>query len=409
MSRNVQSAAHIAGTATTASVLSSAATPVRPSSGLRSLLVLGASCLLSACLQEQAPAPASTSAPASDALVALGEALFQDGSLSANADHSGPGGQSCASCHSPASFDSEPDQSRPVSQGAVAGRFGSRNAPSLRYAAYVPALQATDDEGETLWLGGLFLDGRVDSLEQQAQQPFLQANEMNNASVAEVIDRLRASPNAVAFLEVFGSDALDPGKEAQAFDQLAAAIAAFERTPAFSPFRSRFDDYLAGRGRLTPEELEGMSLFVRPDKGNCAACHVMTRGPRGEAPLFTDFTYDNLGVPRNPDSAFFAADFVDEGLAATLAARGIDGSALRGKFRVPSLRNVEKTAPYMHNGVFSDLREVVEFYNTRDSQPQRWGATEVPATVNRDELGNLRLNDREVDAIVAFMKTLTDQ
>lgn len=373
------------------------------------LLLLPALCLtLAGCLQDQ-PAPAGAAsgglpAPAPAAVVSLGEQLFNDATLSST------GTQACASCHAAAAGFSDPDNMLPVSEGAVAGLFGQRNTPTAAYAAFVPPLGATLEDGERLWAGGLFHDGRADTLEQQAQKPFLNAVEMNNASPADVIARLRSSPVAVAFLAVYGAEALDPGQEDLAFERVAAAIAAFERTPAFAPFNSRFDDYIAGRGTLTPQELEGMAVFARPDKGNCAACHSMARGARGEPPLFTDFTYDNLGVPRNPDATYFAADFVDEGLAATLAARGEPGSeALRGKFRVPTLRNVARTAPYMHNGVFGSLREVIEFYNTRDTAPGRWGATEVPATVNHDELGNLGLTDRDIDALVAFLNTLSDR
>lgn len=381
-----------------------------PESPLSSrLLLLPALCLLLAgCLQDQ-PASAGADngglpAPAPAAVAALGEQLFNDATLSSS------GTQACASCHDAATGFSDPDNALPVSAGAVAGLFGTRNTPTASYAAFVPPLGATLEDGEVLWLGGLFHDGRVDTLEQQAQKPFLNPVEMNNASPAAVVARLRTSPVAASFVAVYGADALDPGQEALAFERIAAAIAAFERTPAFAPFNSRFDDYLAGRGTLSPQELEGMAVFVRADKGNCAACHSIARGPNGEPPLFTDFTYDNLGVPRHPDTAFFAADFVDDGLAATLVARGEPGAeALRGKFRVPTLRNVARTAPYMHNGVFGSLREVVEFYNTRDTAPGRWGATEVPATVNHDELGSLGLSDRDIDALVAFLNTLSDR
>lgn len=182
--------------------------------------------------------------------------------------------------------------------------------------------------------------------------------------------------------------------------------AAFERTPLFHPFNSRFDRYQRGEASLNALELEGLGLFARTDKGNCAARHVMTVGANGEPPQFTDFTYDNMGTPSNP-----AIGLPDtEGLAATAKTGG--NPALRGKFRVPSLRNVTLTAPYMHNGRFNDLRTVLEFYNTRDSDPERWaamGATEVPATVNREELGRLNLSPHELDAIEAFLHTLTDE
>jgi cytochrome c peroxidase len=256
-----------------------------------------------------------------------------------------------------------------------------------------------------LWVGGLFLDGRADSLEEQAANPFFEANEMNLSDSADLLVRLRASPNAAMFRTVFGSGALEDGKADQVLTQVAQAIAAFERTPLFSPFSSKFDAYRQGSVSLSIVELEGLSLFVRTDKGNCAACHVLAAGPGGEPPLLTDFTYDNIGVPRN--TAITMPDV--EGLAATAKTGG--DTSLRGKFRVPSLRNVAVTAPYMHNGVFGDLHTVLEFYNTRDTDPARWaaiGEIEVPETVNHAELGNLKLTAHELESLEAFLRTLTD-
>lgn len=365
----------------------------------KALLVL-LPALLAGCLDETRPSPSASLPTASIQLVRLGQTLFEDTLLSAN------GNQSCASCHGSSPAFTDPDNGIPVSEGSVAGFFGTRNTPTIAYARFIPALHQEFAEGEMLWMGGLFLDGREDSLEDQAKRPFFNPVEMNNADVASLINRLRASPSAAEFLSVFGADALDPGQDEQALDRMAQAIAAFERTPALSPFNSRFDQYLRGEATLTTQELEGMALFVRADKGNCAACHVMTRSESGEPPVFTDFSYDNLGVPRNTDARFYTPTFADPGLAANVR---VNNPLLNGKFRVPTLRNIEKTAPYMHNGVFTDLRTIVEFYSTRDSDPQRWGETEYPDTINRSELGNLKLSDHEIDAIVAFMKTLTDQ
>lgn len=171
-----------------------------------------------------------------------------------------------------------------------------------------------------------------------------------------------------------------------------------------------------------------MTLFTDPKKGNCAACHPIAPLANGTPPLFTDFTYDNLGVPRNPDNPFYAQgvgfnpdgwNFVDLGLGGAL---GI--AAQNGRFKVPTLRNIAVTAPYMHNGYFTDLRSVVEFYNNRDLRPRCvdatwtddadaqnqhcWPAPEVAETVNHEELGHLGLSDQEIDDIVAFLQTLTD-
>lgn len=352
--------------------------------------------MLTGCLSEQNSSSTSTApeTPVAPQMVALGEALFNDSQLSSNQN------QSCATCHDKNVAFSDPDKTIPVSKGSVLGKFGTRNTPSIAYNALTPTLAFNAAEG--LWMGGLFLDGRVNTLEEQAQKPFLNAVEMNNADVNEVITRLRSSPTSNLFRDVFGSNALDVGQETQAFDNMAKAIAAFERTPQFSPFSSKFDFYLQGKAKFTTQEMEGMSLFIRADKGNCAACHVMASSS-SQPSLFTDFSYDNIGVPRHPDRQFFAADFVDEALMTT-----VNDPALRGKFKVASLRNVAKTAPYMHNGIFPSLRQVVEFYNTRDTDPQRWGEAEVPETVNHDELGNLKLSDREIEAIVSFLNTLSD-
>lgn len=162
---------------------------------------------------------------------------------------------------------------------------------------------------------------------------------------------------------------------------------------------------------MTEREELGLKLFEDEDKGNCAACHPSRVNEAGKPPLFTDFTYDNLGVAKNTQSPFLSqskafnpdrADYVDMGLFKTTK-REVD----KGKFKVSTLRNIELTPPYMHNGIFTTLREVVDFYNTRDTRTD-WGKPEVAENVNHEELGNLGLSNTEVDALVAFMKTLTD-
>jgi len=129
-----------------------------------------------------------------------------------------------------------------------------------------------------------------------------------------------------------------------------------------------------------------------------------------QPPLFTDFTYDNLGVPRNPELPFYTLEkelnpdghsWVDRGLGQTL-----DDPSQDGKFRVPTLRNVALTSPYMHNGYFKTLFQVVSFYNSRDVG--HWSAPEIEKNVNREEMGNLGLSNKEMEDIVAFMETLTD-
>jgi cytochrome c peroxidase len=188
----------------------------------------------------------------------------------------------------------------------------------------------------------------------------------------------------------------------QAFQFIADATAIFENTSIFNRFSSKYDYFLAGRVKLSPQELKGLQLYNDVNKGNCAACHPSTT-INNSPPLFTDFTYDNLGVPKNPNIlAKKGQDFVDSGLGAV-----INDVNEKGKFKVPTLRNIDKTAPYFHNGVFKTLREVVNFYNTRDTD-SKWGEPEVAENVNSGELGNLKLTDKEVDNIVAFLKTLSD-
>jgi cytochrome c peroxidase len=291
------------------------------------------------------------------------------------------------------------------------------------YAAFSPKFHF--DKAEELYVGGQFLDGRAATLAEQAKQPFLNPLEMANPDAAAVVEKVRQADYAPLFLRVYGKAALDDTQKA--YNRIADAIAAFERTPVFAPFTSKYDYYLAGKARLTPQERRGRQLFEDEDKGNCAACHPSRPAEDGTPPLFTDFTYDNLGGPRSPDNPFYdlpselnkaGERFVDLGLGGALK-----NPAENGKFKVPTLRNIAKTGPYTHNGYFRTLRGVVDFYNTRDVKPRCedsmtpeaealrlgcWPAPEVAANVNRDELGALGLTDREVDDIVAFLLTLTD-
>ena len=213
------------------------------------------------------------------------------------------------------------------------------------------------------------------------------------------------------------------------YDRIALAIAAYEDSSEVNQFSSKFDDYLAEMAELTEQEAWGLELFN--GKALCSACHPSEVGPLGEPPLFTDFTFDNLGVPRNPENPFYdmdeeyfddgtpinpdGEDWIDPGLGGFLMMRPeyADMAAENwGKHKVPTLRNVAKgpgdgfPKAYMHNGVFKSLEEVVHFYNTRDVED--WPPPEVSENVNTDELGDLGLTAEEEAAIVAFMKTLSD-
>ncbi len=331
----------------------------------------------------------------------LGKLLFFDRNLST------PPGQACSDCHSPATGFGNPNQQLPVSRGAHPDRFGNRNDLTAAYAAFIPPLRFDAEEG--LWTGGLFWDGRAATLAEQAKGPPLNPLEMANPDVQTVAMVLRAAEYRDLFLAVCGAGALDDPD--RAFDHMAEAIAAYEKTSELNPFGSKYDGYLAGEAELTQQELRGLALFEDEAKGNCAACHPSRPGPDGSPPLFTDQTYDNLGTPKNPENPFYflPPEFNPDGTAYVDLGLGelVDDPKQNGKFRVPTLRNVALTPPYMHNGVFKTLYQVVAFYNTRDIAP--WPPPEAPDNVNHDELGNLGLTPDEMEDIVAFLRTLSDR
>ncbi len=366
----------------------------------------------------------------------IGKRLFEDANLSE------PAGVSCASCHAASQAFQGNNGSRipAVAKGSQDGKFGTRNVPTAAYAMMSPSFHFSkekNEDGEIEWkaLGGQFLDGRASNLRQQAEGPFLNAKEMNNASKKVVVDKVRLASYAPLLKNAYGRHVFDnPDK---AMFVITSAIAAFEKTHAFAPFSSKFDRVLKGKDTFTPEEAKGFELFKDPQKGNCIACHVgdqKSTNPRDW--LFTDYSYDNLGLPRNPDIPENAnADSFDLGLCnqdgiAKKAPKGLDIDALCGAFKVPTLRDIALTPPYGHNGVFKTLRDIVKFYATRDTSPEEWYPKNADGTVNKfNDLPSRyaanvntkevpldrkageqpRLNDQEVDAIVAFLNTLTDE
>jgi cytochrome c peroxidase len=392
---------------------------MRVKSSVPDLVVLAAA-TLAACGDSAPPAVAgAAAAPGLSPVAALGAQLFRDESLSSS------GRLSCLSCHEPQFAHAAPPADLVSRGGPGMDIPGNRNSPSIRYASFTPPF-GYDEEGTAF--GGLFRDGRAATLVEQAKLPFLDAREMANETRAEVISRLSRSPNAARFREVYGPDALEDADAA--FARLAAAIAQFEvEDPDFHRFDSKYDAYLVGRASLTPAELRGLALFEDPDKGNCAACHPSRPGKDGSPPLFTDFTYDNVGLPRNARIAANADPaFFDLGLCGP-ERRDLAGRAeLCGAFKVPTLRNVARTAPYFHNGAFATLREAVDFYARRDTEPGLWYPqsaagprkfddlpAEYAGAVNAAEVPYDRkageqpaLAPAEVDDVVAFLKTLDD-
>lgn len=355
----------------------------------------------------------------------LGKQLFFDTTLST------PFGQSCAACHDPeVGFTggvSEFNEASGVYPGATGHRFGNRKPPAAAYAGFAEPLHISPDEG--IWEGGVFWDGRAtgwtlgDPLAEQAMGPFLNPLEQNNPGMRQVVRKVFQSEYADLFEQVWGDGSLDPVKDVYgSYERIARAIAAYERSSEVNPFSSKYDYYLAGQATLTDQEMLGLQLFE--GQAMCAACHLSQPDDDQHPALFTDYTYDNLGTPRNPDNQFYnmppkwnpaGDDWVDYGLGAFLARAGYppeDYEPELGKHKVPTLRNVALEPydgfvnSYMHNGVFTTLEEVVHFYNTRDVED--WPEPEVPMNVNTDELGDLGLTPDEEAAIVAFLRTLSD-
>jgi cytochrome c peroxidase len=360
----------------------------------------------------------STSSSTLSAAAQVGESLFNDPILSST------GAMSCASCHDKANHHAAPD-TRSVPAGANTGHEAGRQAPSLQYLKFNTAFTFAGDGTPT---GGFTWDGRAASLADQASGPLLNPNEMANTGIEDVVAKLKRSTHAAAFRKVFGNDILE--RPADAFARLQFALQQYQiEDPDFAPFSSKFDLWQAGKAQLTSAELKGWSLFNDPAKGNCAACHVST-SVGGNPPLFTDNTFDALGVPRNPEiKANADSNYYDLGLCGPSRADLGGRTDLCGAFRVPTLRNVARTAPYFHNGAIKTLTDAVRFYVRRDTHPEEWYPTDpngvvlkfndLPtayhANVNVTEAPYDRkrgdapaLNESEIADLVSFLNTLTD-
>jgi len=323
----------------------------------------------------------------------LGKLLFFDTNLSE------PAGQSCASCHFPQSGFAEPDKNLPVSEGVILGNFGARNALSASYVRTIPSFNLGATPAETS--GGLFWDGRKLDLEDQAKAPFLNPLEMNNASFESVVADVLIASYSPLFISIFGQQAFDD--PAIAYEYISQAIAAYERSAELNAFNSKYDLFMSGDLALSPEENLGLSLFI--GKAQCAHCHVLDSQENPLAhDIFTNHKYANIGLPRNTNFPYdlMPPDTIDLGLGA------ITGNAEHnGKFKTPHLRNLEFTAPYMHNGIFETLEEVVHFYNTRDVHTHVL-PPEVSENMVTGLVGDLGLTPDEEEAIVEFLETLND-
>ncbi|MGI9239442.1 MAG: cytochrome-c peroxidase [Verrucomicrobiales bacterium] len=320
-----------------------------------------------------------------DVAASIGRSIFFDSGLSK------PVGQSCYNCHLPHSaFAGE----TAVAEGAVIGRFGTRNVPTLMYASLVPPAKPAGEAGGVSRgrTGGLFHDGRARDPFEQVRKPFYSPDEMNLADEAALATLLRSAGYGSRMRRWIGDEAWEDDQQLSHYAYV--AIVEFLRDPMFRPFDARIDDFLAGdKEALSAPEQNGFEVFA--GVGKCAKCHQLD-ATDWSGPLLSDHSYANLGVPSRGEK--------DPGLG------GHTGEpADLGKFRVPTLRNVALTAPYMHNGSIATLREVIEFHNRRDLEPDRWGPTDYPQTVERVELGDLALTDQQVEDLTALMATFSDR
>jgi cytochrome c peroxidase len=356
------------------------------------------------------PAPVRAE-PVTDPLVDIGRILFFDVNLSKNRT------QSCASCHDPErGFIDGRDNGigGAASLGDDGRSLGGRNTPSTAYASLTPSFHQ-NDEGN--YIGGQFLDGRAATLAIQATEPLTNPIEMALPDDAAVSIRVQENPNLKEMLIAqFGADLFsDIGRTLAA---IAASISAFEKTNAFAAFDSKYDRHLRGDYKMTAREELGRSLFFS-ELTNCSSCHLLNISSLKEGETFTNYRYHNIGVPPNlalKQKNARAVGHRDRGL---LEHPALSDPELAGKFKVPSLRNVAITGPYMHNGIFRELRTAILFYNkytirTKQSQtnPETgipWGAAEVPETIDTALLNQGQpIDDGRAKALIAFLNTLTD-
>ena len=382
------------------------------------------------------------------ALAQTGRQIFYDRSLSAS------GRQSCASCHSPARAYGPPNGGLLQPGGAGLAMQGLRPPPSLAYLyrqepfAIGPALdddappppspgahstQASPRANKVAGAGaatpapvprgGLFWDGRADTLMDQAAGPLMNPAEMANADFHAVVRKLALTRYRDAFKPLFGEAILT--NPDLLFAEAMSAVARYQiEDPSFHRFDSKYDHWLEGKARLTRSEMRGLRLFNDPAKGNCAACHVSQPGRDGLPPLFTDTEYEALAVPRNPSvPANRDPHFFDLGLCGPIRRDLARQTRFCGMFLTPTLRNAARRGVYFHNGVYHTLRQVLDFYNLRDVVPGRIYPRGVPDDLPRRYRDNIDtadapfgrraggappLSDAEIGDIIAFLGTLDD-
>lgn len=342
---------------------------------------------------------------------ALGEVLFFDKSISFNKT------QSCSTCHSPdtAFVDQRKNSANQmVSEGDNPHLHGNRNANTALYAMFSPNFHF--DKKIQDYVGGQFWDGRAKDLAEQAGGPPVNPVEMGMPDKKAIVERLKADPTYYKpITDLYGESIWADADKIYAI--MEKAIGEFEKQELFAQFSSKYDRALKGEAELTALESEGKALFFDKTRTNCSNCHQSSEA-NSATETFTNYRYFNIGVPSNQELIKhnkLAADFVDNGLLDNPMVKG--DKKQKGKFKVPTLRNISVTAPYMHNGVFRDLKTVLLFKDSfnnpnRKINPETgkaWEKAEYAQTINPDVLKAKPFTDEEINALEAFLKTLTDE
>jgi cytochrome c peroxidase len=390
------------------------------------------------------------------AMAQLGRDIFYDASLSSS------GKLACASCHSPDHAYGPPNDAAVMLGGASVSRQGARAVPSLSYLERQPNFsigpEQSDDDNivdltqmaalgkETARAtktatqtaasavnivpqGGLFWDGRADTLQDQAVFPLLDPREMDGGSIETVADKLRHAAYADRFVSLFGAGIF--GSSQMVVSEAMFAVARYQiEEPSFHPYSSKYDYWLEGRAQLSESELRGLQLFNDPDKANCGGCHLSRPTRDGMPPLFTDHQYEALGAPRNAALADNRdPNYFDLGVCGPQRTDIADQTQYCGMFQTPTLRNTATRRVFFHNGVFRSLQEVMDFYNFRDTNPEKIYPHAADGTVRKyDDIpakyhANVDVTDPPFDRhageapamtaqdeadIIAFLNTLTD-
>jgi cytochrome c peroxidase len=390
------------------------------------------------------------------AMAQLGKQIFYDPSLSAS------GTLSCASCHSPEHHYGPPNDGPVMLGGSDLTRQGARAVPSLTYLERQPPFtigpEQSDDDNlvpvaqmaalgqqsaratkiatgtsasatNIVPQGGLFWDGRANTFQEQALFPLLDPNEMDGGSAEKVADKLRHVPYADSFVSLFG-EGIFSNQELLIAEAMFALGRYQVEEQSFHPYDSKYDYWLEGKARLTESEMRGLQLFNDPEKANCGGCHLSNPSHDNLPPLFTDHQYEALGAPRNAalgqngDPAFF-----DLGACGPTRTDIAEQTQYCGMFVTPTLRNTATRHAFFHNGVFRTLQEVMDFYNFRDTNPDKVFPHTTDGSVKKyDDLparyhANVDVSDPPFDRhpgetpamtaqdeadIIAFLNTLTD-